>query len=51
MKKIKKGDVAKHNGVILTEKEYEEFIKLKNIISEFRSYKKDYNMTYKGYMM
>lgn len=51
MKAIKKGDTAETDGFLLNEKEYQEYIQLKNLIAEFRSYRKDYNMKYKEYRL
>lgn len=51
MKPIKKGNKATSDGVILTKKEYEEYKKIKELLEVFKTYKKDYNRTYKSYYM
>lgn len=51
MKRICKGTEATSDGVILSEKEYYEYKKLKEIVATFRSYKKDYNSVYKSCYM
>ena len=51
MEEITKGTKARFNGVILTKKEYNEYKKLKELIQTLKTYKKDYNMTYRNYLM
>jgi len=51
MKKISKGEKSNIDGVVLTEKEYNDFKKLKQFILELKSFKKDYNQTYKSYYL
>ncbi|WP_323736210.1 hypothetical protein PXD04_10065 [Methanosphaera sp. ISO3-F5] len=50
MMKIKKGAKATRDGVILTDKEYEELINYRDTVLALRSYKKDYNLTYRSYL-
>ena len=50
MKNINKGETATTDGVLLTNKEYEEYLRLKHIISEFKTYRKQYDETYRSYL-
>lgn len=51
MKRIMKGAKATGNGVFLSVKEYDELINYKNILLALKEYKKDYDRTYKSYLM
>lgn len=48
---MSKGQKVTCNGVFLTNKEYGEYKKILEMIDTFRTYKKDYNLSYKEYYM
>ncbi len=51
MLQVKKGQKVGTDGVLLTKTEYKQYKKLLKTITVFKSYKKDYDVTYKsGYM-
>ena len=51
MLQVKKGQKVGTDGVLLTKAEYKQYKKLLKTITVFKSYKKDYDVTYKsGYM-
>jgi len=51
MKSINKGEKAEFNGFILTDKEFDNYKKLLELVSLFKSCKKDYNRVYRSYLM
>ena len=46
MHPIKRGDKARHEGVILNKEEYQEYKKLLNIVELFKHEKREYDTTY-----
>lgn len=50
MQEIKKGQKSNCNGVILTNKEYKQYLKLNKVLCLFKEYKKEYDKTYYGYL-
>lgn len=51
MQEIKKGQKSNCNGVILTENEYDKYLKLNKLLSVFKEHKKQYDKTYYSYLM
>lgn len=51
MMKISKGEKTGFTGVLLTNKEYENYKNYLKVIGKFKTYKKDYDMTYKSYLL
>ncbi len=51
MKSINKGEKAEFNGFILTNKEYNNYKKLLELVSLFKSCKQDYDRVYRSYLM
>lgn len=51
MKVVKRGMKVGSDGVLLTKEEYKRYKKLLETITLVKSYKKDYDLTYKSYLM
>lgn len=51
MQKIKKGQKSRFNGVVLTNTEYDKYLKLNKMLDVFREHKKQYDLNYYGYLM